>query len=193
MRFRLTLDFDVTDVEEANQVKNWLETSTVKIVGRTVAGPHPTKYSPITVYTDGGCDNKKGIGAWAVVMEHPEKGMLEYAGSATNTTNNLMEMHAVFKALELLDPDQSAIIVCDSEYVIKGCTDWLKNWKKNGWKTYTGKPVKNQEHWELIDLLLASHPKVVFQHTHGHIGVAGNERCDVLCTQTMKELEAHAS
>ncbi len=193
-RFRIALDFDTDDAADAEKVKNWLETATIKIEGRAVTGPHPSKDNPTMIYTDGGCNNKTGIGAWAIVIEDVAADgspvVLEYTGSAKDTTNNKMEMQAVIEALSRITHEQAAVIVCDSKYVIQGCTEWLKKWKKNGWKTFNGGPVKNRDEWEMLDSMLAARTKVMFQHAHGHSGIAGNERCDVLCTQTMQELES---
>jgi ribonuclease HI len=102
-----------------------------------------------------------------------------------------MEMIAVIRALETIEIGQKIKIYSDSEYLIKGCTQWARNWVKNGWKTYQGKDVINRDLWEILIALYQLHD-VTFEWVKGHAGVEENERCDALCTATMQALHKEA-
>jgi ribonuclease HI len=133
----------------------------------------------IEIYTDGGCSGNPGPGGWAFVLR---RGAEEVTGSGgeANTTNNRMELAAVIAALseaERLSPGARIELKTDSQYVKNGITAWIKNWKKNGWRTADKKPVKNQELWEALDAVTAR-TKPVFSWVKGHAGVELNERCD---------------
>lgn len=149
------------------------------------------------VYTDGGCDAQRhGVGAWAFVAFVPGQPPMRIAQHDIGVTNNLMEMQAVIEALSVLEMGTEIVIHCDSEYVIKGTTVWSRNWRRNGWQTANGAPVKNKEKWvELIDLFEAHN--ATFVHVKGHSGVEGNEWCDAACTAAMsakfEELAAQAT
>jgi ribonuclease HI len=135
----------------------------------------------IEIYTDGGCSGNPGPGGWAFVLR---RGSAETArsGGEANTTNNRMELTAVISALreaEAQAPGASIELKTDSQYVKNGITSWIKNWKKNGWRTADRKPVKNQELWEALDEV-TSRTKPTFTWVEGHAGVELNERCDAM-------------
>lgn len=95
-------------------------------------------------------------------------------------TNNRAELTAVIKGLQALKtPGSTVEVVTDSTYVKNGCTSWLANWKRNGWRTADRKPVANADLWQLLDQLLAEH-KVHLQWVRGHSGHPENERADAL-------------
>ena len=131
----------------------------------------------IVVFTDGGCDSKRdGLGAWAhmiVDMQNPDVAGIQ-TGVFLGTTNNRMEMLAVIKALEEVEIGRPIRVVLDSEYVAKGCTEWLRNWKRRGWKTFSGTPVMNRDLWERLDSLCSIH-NIQFQTVKGHSGHKENE------------------
>ena len=106
----------------------------------------------IKVYTDGSCLNNPGNGGWAAIIIDGEK-KTHIKGSKKDTTNNQMELLAPIKALEKLPKGSKVQIFTDSKYVKLGITEWIHNWKKNGWKTANKHPVKNKELWEELDLL----------------------------------------
>ncbi len=106
----------------------------------------------INVYTDGSCLGNPGNGGWAFLIEE-EKDIRYRAGFEKNTTNNQMELIAAIKALEFLNKYNHITINTDSNYVKKGITNWIFNWKKNNWKTSTKQLVKNRELWERLDNL----------------------------------------
>jgi ribonuclease HI len=139
-----------------------------------------------SIYTDGACSGNPGPGGWATVIYFTDGSVHELGGADAATTNNRMEMQGAIAALEfLLTLDQSEPIhlYTDSEYVKNGITKWIQGWKKKGWKTSTGKPVLNQDLWELLDELNLRVKKhlnapVEWRYVRGHTGNEGNERCD---------------
>jgi len=106
----------------------------------------------IKIYTDGSCIGNPGNGGWAAIIIKDGK-KTEIKGSKKNTTNNQMELFAPIKALKKIPKSSKVQIFTDSKYVKSGITEWINNWKKNGWKTADKQPVKNKELWEELDLL----------------------------------------
>ena len=106
----------------------------------------------IKIYTDGSCLGNPGNGGWAAIIIKDEK-KTEIKGSKKNTTNNQMELLAPIKALNKISKGEKVQIFTDSKYVKSGITEWIHNWKKNGWKTADKQPVKNKELWTELDLL----------------------------------------
>ena len=106
----------------------------------------------IKIYTDGSCLENPGNGGWeAIIIDDGKK--TEIKGSKKNTTNNQMELLAPIEALKKIPKGSKVEIFTDSKYVKSGITEWIHNWKKNGWKTADKQPVKNKELWEELDLL----------------------------------------
>ena len=106
----------------------------------------------IKIYTDGSCLENPGNGGWAAIIIDDEK-KTQIKGSKKNTTNNQMELLAPIEALKKIPKGSKVQIFTDSKYVKSGITEWIHNWKKNGWKTANREPVKNKELWEELDLL----------------------------------------
>ena len=106
----------------------------------------------IKIYTDGSCLENPGNGGWAAIIIDDEK-KTQIKGSKKNTTNNQMELLAPIEALKKIPKGSEVQIFTDSKYVKSGITEWIHNWKKNGWKTSDKQPVKNKELWEELDLL----------------------------------------
>ena len=106
----------------------------------------------IKIYTDGSCLENPGNGGWAAIIIDDKK-KTEIKGSKKNTTNNQMELLAPIEALKKIPKGSEVQIFTDSKYVKSGITEWIHNWKKNGWKTADKQPVKNKELWEELDLL----------------------------------------
>ena len=106
----------------------------------------------IKIYTDGSCLENPGNGGWAAIIIDDGK-KTQIKGSKKNTTNNQMELLAPIKALKKIPKGSKVQIFTDSKYVKSGITEWIHNWKKNGWKTADKQPVKNKELWEELDLL----------------------------------------
>lgn len=141
----------------------------------------------IHVFTDGACRGNPGPGGWGVVMQY--KGTIKkLKGAEAHTTNNRMELQAVISALEALkNPGLLLKITTDSKYVQKGITEWMANWKRNGWRTADKKPVKNQDLWQKLDGLIASH-KISWHWVKGHQGHRENEMADALANEAIDEM-----
>ena len=106
----------------------------------------------IKIYTDGSCLGNPGNGGWAAIIIDDKK-KIQIKGSKKDTTNNQMELLAPIKALKKIPKGSSVQIFTDSKYVKSGITEWIHNWKKNGWKTANKQPVKNKELWTELDLM----------------------------------------
>lgn len=139
------------------------------------------------VYTDGSCLGNPGRGGWGVVSEK-----FVLSDNQPNTTNNVMEMTAVYKALDCcLEHDiHEVCIYTDSTYVKNGITKWIHNWKKNGWKTSSGGDVKNKDLWMKIDSSVQRMKAVEWQWVKAHNGDPNNERVDTLARECAKKLSA---
>ena len=133
----------------------------------------------IHIYTDGACSGNPGPGGWAARILFPDGIIKEIGGATQETTNNRMELLAAIEALKLVNnmkcPDPITVVT-DSEYVLKGITDWIVGWKRRGWKTAAKKPVINQDLWIILDEL--NTVQVNWEYTRGHAGDPNNERCD---------------
>lgn len=140
----------------------------------------------INIFTDGACRGNPGPGGWGALLrtDNHEK---ELYGGEKDTTNNRMEMMAVIKAVEALQNPSNIKITTDSQYVLKGITEWMPNWKKNNWRTAAKKPVKNADLWQMLDKLLKPHD-VTWQWVKGHSGHVENERVDQLANKGIDEL-----
>lgn len=130
------------------------------------------------MYTDGACSGNPGPGGWGTVLISG-KHRKELSGGEAETTNNRMEMMAVIRGMEALKRTSKVDIYTDSTYVMKGITEWMGNWKKNGWRTAARKPVKNVDLWQRLDEALDRH-EVNWNWVRGHTGVPENERADEL-------------
>src|SRR6056297_1646912 len=108
----------------------------------------------VVIYTDGACKGNPGPGGWGVVMRYGAT-LKTLHGGERNTTNNRMELMAAIKGLKALKRECPVELYTDSQYVRKGITEWMHNWKKNGWKTAARKPVKNDDLWRELDLEVA--------------------------------------
>ena len=139
--------------------------------------------SVLEIYTDGACRGNPGVGGWGAILKYDNK-IKEINGFSKETTNNIMELSAVIKALKELNRSCNIIITTDSNYVKDGITKWIHNWKKNGWKTANKKPVKNKELWLELDNLVTQH-QINWKWIKGHSGHPENERADQLANQAI--------
>lgn len=140
----------------------------------------------VQLFTDGACRGNPGPGGWAFILKHPATGTVrEESGGNPETTNNQMELQAVISGLAALKAFSKVEVVTDSTYVAKGQSEWMPNWKRNGWRRREGKrwkPVKNVELWQQLDELTEKHD-VTFTVVKGHSGHPENERCDELAVE----------
>lgn len=135
----------------------------------------------VTLYTDGACKGNPGPGGWGVLLQLGEHERTLYGGDP-ETTNNRMELTAAIEGLKALKRPCRVDLYTDSSYVKDGITQWMVNWKRNGWKTAAKKPVANQDLWQALDALVNTH-EVHWHWVKGHAGNPGNERADQLANQ----------
>ena len=148
--------------------------------------------APLKIYTDGGCSGNPGPGGWAYVMVQQtfqgEQVIAKDKGSEKDTTNNRMELTAVIMALRALktmtDVPRQAAVYTDSQYVQKGITEWIRNWKRNAWRTADKKSVKNQDLWMELDSLANEFP-LKWEWVKGHAGNEYNEMCDAMTQEAI--------
>ncbi len=132
-----------------------------------------------TIYTDGGCQPNPGPGGWAVLIIDENGQERELSGGEKDTTNNRMELTAVMNALLAFDQSHEIYLFVDSEYVKKGLTEWMPGWIRKDWRSSTGQPVKNQDLWERLNVLVTKH-EIHWNWVRGHAGNIYNERVDRL-------------
>lgn len=144
----------------------------------------------VDIFTDGACSGNPGPGGWGAILRLRGKQVeKELSGAAPDTTNNRMEMMAVIAALEALKKPCKVTITTDSQYVMKGMTEWLSGWKAKQWKTAARKPVKNADLWQRLDKAVSQH-QVKWQWVRGHDGHPDNERADQLAVNARQQLQA---
>jgi ribonuclease HI len=137
----------------------------------------------IDIYTDGACKGNPGPGGWGVLLKSGDT-VKELFGGENPTTNNRMEMQAVIEALGALKRPCAVTLHVDSQYVLKGITEWLPGWKAKGWRTSAKQPVKNVDLWQKLDALVAGGGhKIEWRWVRGHNGDPGNERADELANK----------
>lgn len=137
----------------------------------------------IVLFTDGACSGNPGPGGWACVLALPDGRARELAGREDATTNNRMEMRGVIEGLRATRATPGkAVVHTDSTYVLGGITRWILGWKRRGWTTAAGEPVKNEDLWRELDALVAGRGRggVEWRWVKGHAGHDANERCDEL-------------
>ena len=140
----------------------------------------------VEIYTDGACRGNPGPGGWGATLELGEH-FRELSGAEAQTTNNRMELTAVIRALAALKRRTAVRVYTDSEYVRRGITEWLPNWKARDWRTADRKPVKNRDLWEALDAVAQDHD-IEWKWVKGHSGVPGNERVDALANAAIDAL-----
>jgi ribonuclease HI len=135
----------------------------------------------VEAYADGACKGNPGPGGWGVLLRVAGRERELHGGEAL-TTNNRMELTAVIRALESLEARARVRLYTDSQYVQKGMTEWIHDWKRRGWRTADKKPVKNQDLWMRLDELAHGH-EVEWHWVRGHAGHPENERADALANK----------
>lgn len=144
-----------------------------------------TKGHMIDIYTDGACSGNPGPGGWGVLLRVGET-ETELCGGEPATTNNRMELLAVIEALQSFTEPVKARVYTDSQYVQKGISQWIHDWKRRGWKTASKEPVKNEDLWRRLDTLAAGH-MLEWQWVRGHNGHPENERVDALARTGLEQ------
>jgi ribonuclease HI len=146
-------------------------------VSRGVSGP-------VRIWTDGACLGNPGPGGWGALLRFNGTER-ELSGGEPQTTNNRMELMAAIQALETLNRRCDVLVTTDSQYVRKGITEWMVQWKRNGWRTSAKKPVKNVDLWQRLDAAVARHT-VQWAWVKGHSGHPENDRADQLATEAAR-------
>jgi ribonuclease HI len=139
----------------------------------------------VVIYTDGACSGNPGPGGWGAILISGSH-MKEISGGELETTNNRMELMAAIQALESLKRPCAVDLHTDSQYVMKGISEWIHGWKKRGWTTADKKPVKNDDLWKRLDAARLRHT-VKWNWVKGHAGHELNERADALARQGMQD------
>lgn len=135
----------------------------------------------VQLYCDGSCLGNPGPGGWAallVVQKDGEKREKMLTGGAAHTTNNRMELLAATEGLRALKRPCRVVVWTDSNYVVKGMSEWVRGWMARGWTTSAKKPVENQDLWQALVAAAAPH-EVSWRWVKGHAGHPENERVDV--------------
>ena len=146
----------------------------------------------VEIFTDGACSGNPGIGGWGAILRYKDVEK-ELSGGESDTTNNRMELMAVIEALSALKKTCNISLYTDSQYVMKGITEWMANWKQNGWQTAHKKQgVKNVDLWQRLDELTQQH-EIRWVWVKGHNGHAENERCDALARGEVEKIKAAQS
>jgi len=140
----------------------------------------------VDIFTDGACRGNPGPGGWGALLRCGAEDKT-IRGSEALTTNNRMEMMAVIKALQSLKNSCDVNLSTDSQYVVKGITEWLPGWKKRGWKTASKQPVKNADLWREIDELANQH-RITWHWVRGHSGHTENELADQLANLAIDQM-----
>ena len=142
----------------------------------------------VEIYTDGACRGNPGPGGWGALLRYNGH-QRELHGAEDHTTNNRMELMAPIKALESLKRACQIAVTTDSTYVRNGITEWIHQWKRNGWRTANKKPVKNADLWQQLDDLVQQHD-IQWHWIKGHSGHPENEIADALANQAIDKLLA---
>ncbi len=141
----------------------------------------------VEIYADGACKGNPGPGGWGVLLRFNGREKELFGGEAV-TTNNRMELQAVIQGLQALNRRCQVVVYTDSQYVQKGVTEWLPQWKARGWRTAAKTPVKNDDLWRTLDSLLIEHD-IAWHWVKGHAGHVENERADQLANRGVAMLK----
>ena len=136
----------------------------------------------VTIYTDGACQGNPGPGGWGALLRSG-KHEKAISGGEKDTTNNRMELQAALEALRALNESCQVTLYTDSEYLKRGITEWLPNWKRRNWRRKGGK-LANVDLWMKLDEEIVRH-EVLWRWVRGHAGNVHNERVDRLARQAI--------
>ena len=137
------------------------------------------------IYTDGACSGNPGPGGWGAVILDQNNNQKNISGRVKNTTNNRMELMAPIMALKEISSNSEIVIYTDSTYVKNGITEWIKKWKKNGWKNSKNEQVKNKDLWMKLDFCCEKN-NIIWKWIKGHSINKYNNLADQLATKAIK-------
>ncbi|MHB8056878.1 MAG: ribonuclease HI [Desulfuromonadaceae bacterium] len=140
----------------------------------------------VEIFCDGACSGNPGPGGYGAILRFGGH-VKELSGGAAATTNNRMEMTAAIEALRLLTRPCQVSITTDSQYLVKGMTEWIAGWQRKGWRNSKKEPVLNKDLWEMLLNLTKAHT-VQWKWVRGHAGHTENERCDQLAREGIPTL-----
>ncbi len=140
----------------------------------------------VEIFTDGACKGNPGPGGYGCLIRNNGK-VRELKGYAPSTTNNIMEMTAAIVALKELKEPHEVELTTDSQYLVKGMTEWIAGWIRKGWVTASKQPVKNRDLWQELHRLDREH-KIIWKWVRGHVGHPENERADKLANEAIEEI-----
>ena len=141
----------------------------------------------VVIATDGACKGNPGIGGWGALLRAAGGAEKELSGAEPHTTNNRMELTGAIRALEALKRPSDVVLSTDSNYVKDGITKWVHGWRRKGWRTGDGKPVKNQDLWQALCAAAERH-SIDWRWVKGHAGDPDNERADGLANAAIAAL-----
>ena len=139
----------------------------------------------VEIFGDGACSGNPGPGGYGAILRCSGREK-EISGWAPETTNNRMELTAIIEALRQLTRPCRITITTDSQYVVKGMTEWIAGWQKNGWRNSKKEQVLNRDLWEALLEQSQSH-SIIWRWVRGHAGHAENERCDCLAREALEK------
>jgi ribonuclease HI len=141
----------------------------------------------VEIFCDGACSGNPGAGGWGAVLRYGEKEK-ELSGAAGETTNNRMELTAAIEALSSLKRPCQVVLTTDSQYLMKGMTEWITGWVRKGWVNSKKEPVLNRDLWERLLELSKTH-RIEWRWVRGHNGHTENERCDDLARRAIEKFK----
>jgi ribonuclease HI len=162
--------------------------------GADVADENQSENS-IVIYCDGACSGNPGPGGWGAIVSTPDLHVRELGGGLSSTTNNQMELTGAIEALKAVEGVPGEVLLhTDSVYVIRGITQWIWGWIRNGWRTAEGNDVLNKELWQALSQAVGKRKKphhITWKYVRGHSGTHGNERCDEIAVAFSKRTPIH--
>lgn len=144
----------------------------------------------VEIFSDGACSGNPGPGGYGAILRYNGHER-EISGAEAQTTNNRMELTAAIEALKRLTRPCRVIITTDSQYLVKGMTEWVAGWQRKGWMNSKKEPVLNRDLWEEL-ISLANLHAIEWRWVRGHAGHAENERCDCLAREALAEMTRNA-
>jgi ribonuclease HI len=156
------------------------------VSGQQTPSAAATATKQVEIFTDGACKGNPGPGGWGAVLRFQGREKSLYGGEPL-TTNNRMELRAAIEALTALKEPCEVVLTTDSQYVRKGITEWMPQWKRRGWRTAAKEPVKNADLWQLLDAQNQRH-SISWHWVKGHSGHRENELADALANRGIAEL-----